>query len=141
MEHVERPVEGTFDNRFDGKNVRELLRDLSNDSTTLIRQESELFRREIEQRMSRVQRQATMLGAGGVVAFVGMLVLTTAFVLLLSLAIPAWAAALIVALVYLLAGGALLMVGKKKLQEEELAPRKSIDSVKQDVRTLREAFR
>lgn len=141
MEHIERPVEGTFDNRFDGKNVRELLRDLSNDSTTLIRQESELFRREVEHRISRVQRQVTMLGAGGVVAFVGMLVLTTAFVLLLSLAIPAWASALIVALVYLLAGGALLMVGKKKLQEEELAPRKSIDSVKQDVRTLREAFR
>lgn len=140
MEHIEyREAAGETD--YDGKSLRDLLRDLSQDSAKLMRQESELFRTEIHQTISRMQREVSLLGAGGVVAHVGLLALTAAFILLLSLALPAWAAALIVALIYFVAGGILVMVGRHKLKEEELAPRESMTSMKQDVRTLREAFR
>ncbi len=141
MEHIEYSERTTVEAGFDGKSLRDLLRDLSQDSATLMRQESELFRSEMNQRISRMQREVSLLGAGGVVAHVGLLALTAAFILLLSLALPAWAAALIVALVYMVAGGILIMTGRQKLKEEELAPRESIHSMKQDVRTLREAFR
>lgn len=138
MEHVEDAI---VEEKHDGKSLRELLRDLSHDSTTLVRQESELFRREMDQRLSHLQREVTMLGAGAVVAHVGLLALTACLVLALSLAIPAWAAALIVAAVFLIAGGILLAAGRQKLKHEEVAPKESISSVKQDVRAIREAFR
>ncbi len=141
MEHTEHIETTTVEGRFDGKTLRDLLRDLSQDSSTLLRQESELFRTEMHDRISHVQREVTMLGAGAVIAHVGLLALTAAIILALSLAIPAWASALIVAVLYLIAGGILLAVGRQKLKDEELAPRETIHSMKQDVRTLREAFR
>jgi uncharacterized membrane protein YqjE len=141
MQHTEHLEGTTIEGRFDGKSLRDLLRDLSQDSTTLMRQEYELFRTELHDRISHLQREVTLLGTGGLIAHVGLLALTAAIILALSLALPAWASALIVAVVYLVVGGILLAVGRQKLKEEELAPRESIHSMKQDVRTLREAFR
>jgi hypothetical protein len=123
------------------KPLKSLLRDLSSDSAMLFRQESELFRREMDHRLTRVQRDVTTLGAGGVIAYVGVLALTTALILALALVMAAWAAALLVGAIYVTAGGLLLWTGQQKLKHEDLAPRESMRSVKTDVRTMREAMR
>jgi hypothetical protein len=139
MEHT--TMEGAVETHYEDKPLKELLRELSVDSSTLVRQESELFRREMEGRIDRVQRELTMLGAGGMIALIGALALTAALILLLSLAMPAWVAALLVGAAFVIAGALALMNGRKRLKEEELAPRQSIRSVKQDLRTMREAMR
>lgn len=126
---------------FEDKPLKDLLRDLSSDSTTLIRQESELFRREMDGRISRVQREVSLLGSGGFVAAIGVLALTAALILALALVMAAWAAALLVGALYVVVGGILLLTGQQKLKHEELAPKESIRSVKTDLRTMREAVR
>lgn len=138
MEHTRQYEESPH---YEDKPLKDLLRDLSSDSATLFRQESELFRREMDQRLSRAQREVTVLGAGGVIAYVGVLALTTALILALALVMAAWAAALLVGAIYVVAGGLLLLTGQQKLKHEELAPRETIRSVKTDLRAMREAMR
>lgn len=125
----------------DERSLAQLLRDLSNDSIMLIRKEAELFRAETAQKLTHAQRQAIVLGAGGVVAFVGLLALTAAVILLLALAMPAWVSALIVGLAMVIGGAAAVVMGKNRLQRETLAPEESVRSVKTDVRMVREAVR
>lgn len=131
----------TTERQYEDVPLKELLRELSHDSATLVRQESELFRREMETRIERVQREVTMLGAGGVIAHVGLLALTAALILLLDLAMPAWVAALLVGAVFVIGGALIVLNGRKRLKEEELAPKQSIRSVRTDLRTMREAMR
>ena len=126
---------------IDDRSLPQLLRDLSNDSVMLIRKEAELFRAETEQKLTKAQRQGIVLGAGGMVAYLGMLALTAAVILLLALAIPAWGSALIVGAVMVITGVIAMVIGKNRLQRESLAPNESIRSVKTDVRMVREAVR
>jgi hypothetical protein len=129
------------DERFDEKPLRELFRELSEDSSKLLRQESELFRHEMTDHVDKAKREVAALGVGGLLAYVGFLALTACVILALDVVLPAWAAALIVGGVYAIVGGILLLAGREKLVHEELGPNKSIDSVKKDVRAMREAFR
>jgi hypothetical protein len=128
-------------NGADDRSLAQLLRDLSNDSMLLIRKEAELFRAETEKKITTAQRQAIVLGAGGLIAFVGVFALTAALILALANVMPAWLSALIVGALMVAAGVTAMLAGKNRLQSEEMAPRESIQSVKTDVRMVREAVR
>jgi uncharacterized membrane protein YqjE len=123
----------------DHRSLPQLLRDLSQDSVHLMRQEVQLFRVETEQKLTVAQRHALVLGAGGMIAYLGLLSLTAATIMLLALAIPAWLSALLVGVALCALGAVALIVGKNRLASEELAPKETMRSVKQDVRTFREA--
>ncbi len=123
------------------RSLATLLRDLSNDSVHLIRQEAQLFRAETEQKLTKVQRAAIVLGVGGVIAFVGGLALVAAVILLLALVIPAWLSALLVGGALVGGGVAALIAGKNRLANEELAPTQTMRSLKSDIHTVREAVR
>ncbi len=127
--------------RFDEKPLKDLLRELSEDSSKLLRQESELFRREMQDHVDKAKREVAVLGAGGLLAYVGFLALTACVILALDVVLPAWASALIVGGSYVILGGVLLLAGREKLMHEELGPNQTMDSVKKDVRALREAMR
>lgn len=134
-------ADAIVDERFDEKPLKELLRELSEDSSKLLRQESELFRREMQDHVDRAKREVAVLGAGGLLAYIGLLALTACLILLLDLVLPAWAAALIVGGAYVIVGGILLLAGREKLSHEDLGPTRTMDSVKKDVRAMREAWR
>jgi hypothetical protein len=125
----------------DDRSIKELVQALSHDSVTLVRQESELFKKEMAQRVSKVERDVALFGSGGVVAYTGALTLTAAFVLALSNVMPAWLAAFLVGAVLLAAGVLVLFTGKKKLANETMVPRETAQSVKRDFRAMREAVR
>ncbi len=125
----------------DERSLPHLLRDLSRDSVHLITQEVQLFRAETEQKLTRAQRLAIVLGAGGVMAFIGVIVLVASLVLLLALVMPAWISALLVGVLMVVTGGLALIMGKNRLAGEPLAPTETIRSVKDDVNTVREAIR
>lgn len=135
---VERPLERIDE---DDRSLPQLLRDLSRDSVHLITREVQLFRAETEQKMTRAQRYAIVLGAGGLVAFVGFMVLVSALVLILALAIPAWISALVVGALMLVTGGVALVIGKNHLAAEDIIPNETARNVKRDISTVREAIR
>jgi putative superfamily III holin-X len=124
---------------LDGKPLKELVRDLSCDSKVLMRQETELFKREMELRLQRIEREVAAIGSGGLIAYIGILALTSALILVLDTVMPGWSAALIVGCGYIVGGLTLLLMGRNKLKHETVKPERTIESVKRDARAFREA--
>ncbi len=120
----------------------ELVTKLSELSAQLVRSELQLAQTEIQQKAKRVGVGAGLLGTSGVVALFGLGALVTTAILALDLALPAWLAALIVAVLLLAVAGIAALVGKKQVSEATpLKPERAIDGVKQDVETVKEARR
>ncbi|MFL5903679.1 MAG: phage holin family protein [Solirubrobacteraceae bacterium] len=125
---------GVRNGAADDRPLAELMRDLSQQSTELIRQEIELAKAELRAKGKSAGVGAGMFGAAGLIALFGVGALTTCLVLALATAMDAWLAALIVAVVYLAAAGVAALVGKGKVQEATPpAPEQAIASTKEDV--------
>ena len=120
----------------------ELVTKLSELSAQLVRSELQLAQTEMQQKAKRVGLGAGLLGTSGVVALFGFGALVTTAILALDLAVPAWLAALIVAVLLFVVAGVSALVGKKQVSEATpLKPEQAIDGVKQDVETVKEARR
>jgi membrane protein implicated in regulation of membrane protease activity len=79
-----------------------------------------------------------MFSAAGLLAFFGLAVLLTTVILLLDLVMPAWLAALIVAVVLFAVAGVVAMLGKKNVQQATPAkPEEAVEGLKQDVATVK----
>lgn len=81
------------------------------------------------------------IGAGALCLYCGLLLFLVGVVALLSLYMAVWAAAFIIAAVFLLAGALLIKTGRKRLQEVHLAPRRAIENLKENLRWARQQTR
>jgi uncharacterized membrane protein YqjE len=112
----------------------ELLRELSDQTTTLVRQEIELAKAELTAKGKKAGAGAGMFGGAGVAALFALATLTTAIIAALDTAMPLWLAALIPAVVYAAVAGVLALRGKKEIDHATpVAPEQAIDSTKEDV--------
>jgi uncharacterized membrane protein YqjE len=112
----------------------ELLKELSDQSTTLIKQEVELAKAELQEKGKQAGMGAGMFGGAGLFGVGAFAALTTAVIAVLATAMETWLAALIVAVVYGAVAGVLAMTGKKKVKEAvPPVPEQARDSVKEDV--------
>jgi hypothetical protein len=112
----------------------DLLRELSERTTRLVRQELELARAEVSAKGKQVGLGAGMFGGAGVLGLYALGALTAAAIAALSLALATWLAALIIAVIWAAAAGVAALIGKKKVQQAmPPVPQDSIDSVKEDV--------
>jgi hypothetical protein len=118
-----------------------LIRELRNETTTLVRQEIALAKAETTEKATRVGRNAAYIAAGLAVAYSGFIILLLAFRDLLASAfiradlsadVAGSLSSFIVAVAIGLVGWALIAKGKKALAEEGLRPRKTIESLKED---------
>lgn len=115
----------------------DLIRQLAQDSATLVRQEVTLAKAELQDNVKKVARDLTMVAVGGVIAMIGAMVLILALVLGLGDALDEyWLGALIVAVVFLAIGGLLAMSNLKKLKHESVAPARTIETLKEDKQWL-----
>jgi uncharacterized membrane protein YqjE len=111
----------------------ELVKQLAQDSATLVRQEITLAKAELRQNAKSVARDVAMIAVGAVLAAVGGLVLVAFLVILLgSVLANYWLGALIVGALFVIVGGALVAANLKKLQKEEVAPTRTIETLKED---------
>jgi hypothetical protein len=101
---------------------------------TLARQELQLAKAEMAQKGRRAGVGFGMVGAAGLVGLLAAGALTAFFILALDGAVPNWLAALIVALVYAAIAAGLYYAGKERVQEAgPLVPEQTIETVKEDV--------
>ena len=122
------------DNELRDRSTAELLRQFSNETTTLVQQEIELLKAELAEKAKPAGIGAGMFGGAGLFGLGAFLTLTAFFVVLLDGAMPIWAAALIVAVVYAAIAGVLALTGRQKVKEATpVAPEQTMDSVKEDV--------
>jgi len=123
----------------DERSVSDLLRHLSEQTATLVRQEMELAKAELSVKGKRMGMGAGMFGGAGIVGAYALGALTACLILVLATAIDAWLAALIVAVVYAAIAGVLALTGRSKVQQATPpVPEQTVDSVKEDVQWTKE---
>lgn len=117
----------------------ELFGRLTEDMSLLMRQEVQLVKAEMKETMSRATTDLVAVGGGGLVALAGGLTLVAALVLLLvALGITAWLSALIVGGVLAGAGFMMLKRGLSDLKQVDLTPRRTVETLKDDVQWAKE---
>jgi hypothetical protein len=117
----------------DERSLGDLFSDLSRETTTLVRQEVQLAKAELTQSATEAVRGIGMLVAGGAVAYAGLLFLLLAIVFgLIEAGWDAWLSALVVGLVVVAIGGVLVVRARESLKPANLAPRRTVATLKED---------
>lgn len=112
----------------------ELLKDLSQQTGTLVRQEVDLAKAELTQKGKQLGAGAGLLIGAAVVTLLALGAVTACLIAALASAVATWLAALIVAVVYAAIAGALAVVGRGRIQKAAPpAPEQTIETVKEDV--------
>ena len=120
----------------------ELVSQLSEQVSHLVRDELRLAQAELKQKGKRAGIGAGLAGAGGVLSLYGLSALVVAVIAALALVLPVWAAALIVGGVLLLLAGLLALAGIGQVKRgTPLTPDEAIASTKRDVETVKESAR
>jgi uncharacterized membrane protein YqjE len=117
-----------------GSSTGELVKQLSEQTSQLIRKEMELAKAELTEKGKTAGKGAGFLGGAGVAGLLALGSLTAFLVLLLSEAMDAWVAALIVTVIWGAVAGVLAITGRDQVREATPpAPEETVESVKEDV--------
>ena len=121
------------------RSLGELFGDLSRELGTLVRNEAELAKTELTAKAQHVGKSMASLAIGGAVLYAGVLAVMAAVILLLAtLGLPAWISALLVGAVVLGVGWLLVRRGLELLRQTDLAPRQTVESLKENVQWAKE---
>ena len=117
--------------------IGELIGNISDDLSTLFRQEVELAKAEVKAEASKAGKAAGMLGAAGFAGYLTVVLLSFALVFALGNVMdPGWAA-LIVAVLWGIIGAVLYANGRKKLKHVDPVPHRTVDTIKEDAKWLK----
>ena len=112
----------------------EIAKDLTHDVSLLVRQEIELAKAEMTQKGRTAAPGIGMLGGAGVMALCAAGALTAFLVLVCSIFLPEWAAALIIGAVLAAVAYLLVRQGKERVSDAgKPIPEQTIETVKEDV--------
>ncbi|GAB2581615.1 membrane protein [Paractinoplanes abujensis] len=122
--------------------VGQLVNQLSEQVSTLVRDELTLARMEMVEKGKRAGTGAGLLGGAGVIALYGVGALFVTIGALLALVLPVWAAALIVTVVLFAVAGIAALIGKKQVKQAvPPEPIEAMESGKRDVEAVKTAFK
>jgi len=117
----------------------DLVKDLSEQVSRLIRDELKLAEYEMAAKAKRAGRGVGMFGGSGLLALYGIGCLLAAAIVGLAGVVPGWAAALIVGGALLIVAGIAAMLGKSQFgQATPAVPEQTVQSVKADVEEIKE---
>ena len=112
----------------------ELVRQLSDQTSRLIRQEMALARAELTAKGKQAGIGAGLFGGAGVFGLLALGALTATAIAALAQAMDTWLAALIVTVLWAVVAAVMALVGKNRVQEAlPPVPEDSVESVKEDV--------
>lgn len=126
---------------MENKPLGDLFGDLASDMSNLVRQEVALAKLEVTQKAKYLGRNVGYLVVGGAVAYAGLLAVIAAIIMLLDNYMPAWGAALLVGVVVALV--AWMMIGKaiSALQQADLTPRETVETLKEDATWMKQQIK
>ena len=118
----------------DDRSTGELLKELSEQTSTLVRQELELAKAEMSEKGKQAGLGAGMFGGAGLFGLLAMIALTACLVLALDRVMVDWLAALVVTAGYAAIAGVLALQGRNKVREASPpVPEQTRDTLKEDV--------
>jgi hypothetical protein len=114
--------------------IGELLSELAEQTSTLVRQELALARAELVEKGRHAGLGAGLIGGGGAMALFAFGAFTASVILLLDQVMAAWLAALLVAAVYAAVAAVLAMRGRQEIEESTPpVPEQTVETLKEDV--------
>ena len=126
---------------MENRPLGDLFGDLATDMSNLVRQEVTLAKVEITQKAKYLGRNVGYLVIGGAVAYAALLAIIAGIIMLLAKVVPDWGSALIVGAV--VGGIGWLLVGKAMmaLQQADLTPHETIETLKEDATWMKEQIK
>lgn len=127
--------------------ILQLIKELRDETTLLLRQEVALAKTEIGEKVSRIARNSVYLIVGGLIAYVALIVLAGAavagaFMVFLAFNISErtalWLAPLVTAAVLAMLGGILIYKALRTIGREKVVPQQTVESIKDDARWVRQ---
>jgi uncharacterized membrane protein YqjE len=120
----------------------ELVKQLSQQVSTLLRDELKLAQLEMSRKGKQAGAGVSLFGAAGLIAFFGLASLIACAIIAISGVISAWLAALIVGLALFAVAGLAALVGKGRLSRATPpVPKETAESLKNDVEVIKERAR
>ncbi len=123
------------------QSLSELLRELVYEAKALVKQEVELVKVEMSQKVSRAGEDLLFVGIGAALAYGGLLVLLAAAVLLVAQFFPGWVAALMVGIMVVAIGYGLIQKGLNDLKHVSPVPEQAINALKEDTQWVAQQMR
>ncbi len=118
--------------------LMQLLMRLPDQLSALMRSETALAKMEVKAKMAQAIRYAVLLAAGALLAYIGLLAAVATAIIVVGMFIPLWISAIIFTLVLLIGGGVLALIGLSSLKRMTWMPNKTIETVKENIRWLRQ---
>jgi hypothetical protein len=130
------------DDRRSEPSLGQLFGDLTRQLSTLIRQEVDLARTEVTAKAASTARDGAFIGVGALLVYAAMLGLMATVILgLIDAGLEPWLSALIVSVMVAAAGGGLIVVGRKRLAQADLAPTRTLETLRDDAELVKERTR
>jgi hypothetical protein len=117
--------------------IGELIGEISDDLSKLFRQEVELAKAEVKQEASKAGKAAGLLGGAGFAGYMAVVLLSFAVVFGLGNVIDHGWAFLIVGAVWAIVGAVLYAKGRKKIKDVSPMPSRTVDTLKEDAKWLK----
>jgi uncharacterized membrane protein YqjE len=121
----------------DGRSLGQIVGDISQDLTTLVRQEMDLAKTELRQEAQKAGKGIGMLAGAGVTALLTLIFLSWTLTWLLDNWMPVEVAALITALIWAVVTGVLASIGRTKLREANPQLPQTQQTLKEDAAWVR----
>jgi hypothetical protein len=115
----------------------QLVRSIATDTSTLVRKEIELAKQEVTEGLKAKGLGAAAFGAAGLFGFLGLVFGLVTAVAALSIVLPRWLAALVVAGALFLVAGIAAFAGIRAMKKPGPAPTETVRTVKEDVEWAR----
>lgn len=120
----------------------ELLANLTNQLTRLVRNEVSLAQYELRAKLEGSSPGVKMLGTGAVLGLLGGGAVVACLVLLLAMVVPAWLSALVIGLALLILALIFVSAGRSRLRKVgPLVPTEALASLQTDVQVIAEGVR
>lgn len=138
------------DVHVDRRSLGTLIRDLRDETTILLRQEVSLAKAEMNEKVSRVSRNAVAAIVGGAIAFAGFILLLFAGGAGLAIGLEeagvaeetaAWLGPLIVGIVVAIIGYVMFQKGLSTIRRTSMMPDKTIESMQRNKEWMKEKMR
>ena len=118
------------------RSVADILQDIIRNIQEIVRSEVRLAKTEIRDEAIRAKPAGLPIAIGAPAAIFAALFLLLAAVYALSLAMPSWAAALCVSAVLAMVAAGTLSAGIKRLKKSPSTPKRTVESLKENVEWL-----
>jgi uncharacterized membrane protein YqjE len=122
---------GTTDARE--RPIGELVKDLSQQTSTLVRKEIELARAEMQQQGKQAGKGAGLMTGAGVAGLLALGSLTAGLIALLDKAMATWVAALIVMALWAVVAAVLAKAGQRSFKRATPPAPQTVETVKEDI--------